>query len=137
MNTENVRQDGGEETQIYIYLPDDGRNFKDKIPRNVLLNKIYSHNKTTCYTCEVFKKLKLHSPKRFVRISLAQIDSKLNSKPYEYLHICSKDVNNSVRINVTSCKNQLKNLSAFKIVADHETRSLFCRPFALTAGDPL
>ena len=30
MNTENVQQDGGEETQIY--LPDDGRNFEDKMP---------------------------------------------------------------------------------------------------------
>ena len=27
MNTENVQQDGEEETQIY--LPDDGRNFED------------------------------------------------------------------------------------------------------------
>ena len=30
MNTENVRRDGGEETQIYLL--DDGRNFEDKTP---------------------------------------------------------------------------------------------------------
>ena len=30
MNTENVEQDSGEQTQIY--LPDDGRNFEDKTP---------------------------------------------------------------------------------------------------------
>ena len=35
--------------------------------------------------------------------------------------MCSKDENNSVRINVAGCEN----LSAFKIVAGHET--LFCR----------
>ena len=31
MNSENVQQDGGEETQIY--LPDDDRNFEDKTKR--------------------------------------------------------------------------------------------------------
>ena len=31
MSTENVQQDGGEKTQIY--LPDDGRNFEDKTRR--------------------------------------------------------------------------------------------------------
>ena len=44
MNTENVQQDAGEETQIY--LPEDGiRNFEDKRLWNVLLNTIYSQNK--------------------------------------------------------------------------------------------
>ena len=31
MNSENVQQDGGEETQIY--LPDDDRNFEEKTKR--------------------------------------------------------------------------------------------------------
>ena len=46
--------------------------------------------------------------------------------------ICSKDENTSVRINVRG-----KNLSAFKIVAGHETQSSVLSTFASTAGDPL
>ena len=40
MNTENVQQDSGE-----VYLPDDSRNFEDKMPQNVLPNTIYSRDK--------------------------------------------------------------------------------------------
>ena len=62
MNTENEQQDGGEETQIY--LPDDGRNFEDKMKPTT------EHGvKATCCTYEFFKKVKLHSPKWLVRIS--------------------------------------------------------------------
>ena len=53
MNTENVQQDGGEETQI----PEDGiRNFEDKTPWNVLLNTIYSQNKDDMLRISAFWK---------------------------------------------------------------------------------
>ena len=55
MNTENVQQDGGEETQI-IYLPDDGRNFEDKTPGNVLPNTINSRNKHDVLQLQIFQK---------------------------------------------------------------------------------
>ena len=50
----------------------------------------FSFNLKLICTCEFFKKLKLHLPKRLVQFqlfenSLVQINSKLNSKPYNYL----------------------------------------------------
>ena len=54
MNTENVQQDGGEETQIF--LPDDGRNFEDKTPGNVLPNTIYSRDKHDVLQLQIFQK---------------------------------------------------------------------------------
>ena len=91
MNTENVQQDGGEETQIF--LPDDGRNFEDKTPGNVLPNTIYSRDKHDVLQLQIFQKadIALAEAARenfsFSKNSLAQIDSKLHSKPYDYLHI--------------------------------------------------
>ena len=58
MNTENVQQDGGEETQI----SEDGiRNFEDKTPWNVLLNTIYSQIKNDVLRISAF--WKTHSRK--------------------------------------------------------------------------
>ncbi len=87
MSTDNMQQDGREETQIY--LPDDGiRNFEDKTSWNFPLNTVYSRNKTTCCTCEFFNKLKLHLPRsRSWEFQLFEIDSKLNLRPYAYPHI--------------------------------------------------
>ena len=91
MNTENVQQDGGKETQIY--LPDDGRYFEDKKPGNVLPNTIYSRNKHDVLQLRIFQKadIALAEAARenfsFSKNSLGQIDFKLNSKPYDYLHI--------------------------------------------------
>ena len=91
MNTENVQQDGGEETQIF--LPDDGRNFEDNTPGNLLPNTIYSRNKHDVLQLRIFQKadIALAEAARknfsFSKNSLTQIDSKLNSKPYDYLHI--------------------------------------------------
>ena len=52
----------------------------------------FSFNLKLICTCEFFKNLKLHSPKRLVQFwlfenSLVQINSKLNSKPYDYLYL--------------------------------------------------
>ena len=106
-----------------------------KTKRNGLPNTIYSLTKSDVLHLGIFQKgeIALAEAARenfsFLKNSRAQIDSKLNSKPYDYLlHIrpssiiCSKDEINYVRINVTGCKN----LSAFKIVAGHEIP--FCRP---------
>ena len=92
MNTEKVRRDGGEETQIY--LPDDGRNFEDKMPWNVLPNTIYSRNKNDVLHLWIFQKAEIALAEArenfsFLKNSLTQIDSKLNSKPCDYLHIHS------------------------------------------------
>ena len=90
MNTENVQQDGGEET--HIYLPDDSRNFEDKTPWNVLPNTIYSRNKNDMLHLWIFRKAEIALVEAarenfsFLKTSLAQIDSKLNSKPCDYLH---------------------------------------------------
>ena len=53
MNTENVQQDGGEETQIF--LPDDGRNFEDETPGNILPNTIYSRNRHDVLQLRIFQ----------------------------------------------------------------------------------
>ena len=52
----------------------------------------YSHFRIGNHTVEFFKKLKLHEPLRrvqfrFLKNSQVQINSKLNSKPYDYLLI--------------------------------------------------
>ena len=89
MNTENVQQDGREETQIY--LPDDGRNFEDKTKHNLLPNTIYSQNKSDVLHWWISQKgeIALAEAARenfsFLKNSRAQIDSKLNSKQYDYL----------------------------------------------------
>ena len=89
MNTENIQQDGGEETQIY--LSDDGRNFEDKTPWNVLPNTIYSWNKNVLHLW-IFQKAEIALAEAarenfsLLKNSLTQIDSKLNSKPCDYLH---------------------------------------------------
>ena len=51
----------------------------------------FTFNLKLICTCEFFKKLTLHSPKQlvqfhFLKNSLMQINSKLNSKPYDYLY---------------------------------------------------
>ena len=59
MNTENVQQDAGEETQIY--LPEDGiRNFEDKTPWNVLLNTIDSENKNDVLHLWIFQQAEIN-----------------------------------------------------------------------------
>ena len=76
-----------------IFLPDDGWNFEDKTPGNVLPNTIYSRNKHDVLQLRIFKKadIALAEAARenfsFSKNSLTQIDSKLNSKPYDYFHI--------------------------------------------------
>ena len=69
MNTENVQQDGGEETQTY--LPDDSiRNFEDKTPWNFLLNTIYSQNKKELLHLWIFQQAEIALAwKWLVRIS--------------------------------------------------------------------
>ena len=60
INTENVQQDGGVETQIY--LPVDGiKNIilKTKRHETCYRTKFIHGIKTTCCTCEFFNKLKL------------------------------------------------------------------------------
>ena len=66
MNTENVQQDGGEETQI-IYQMTAGI-LKTKRHETYYQTQ-FIHGIKTCCTWEFFKKLKLHSPKQLVRIS--------------------------------------------------------------------
>ena len=53
--------------------------------------RFFSFNLKLICTCEFFKKLKLHSPKRLVQLQLfekltVQINPKLNSKSYDYLY---------------------------------------------------
>ena len=69
MSTENIQQDGGEETQIY--LPEDAiRNFEDKTPWNVLLSTIYSQNKIDVLHLWIFQQAEITlARKRLVRIS--------------------------------------------------------------------
>ena len=90
MNTENVQEDGREETKKYF--GQDGRNFDDKTPWNVLPNTIYSQNKNVLNLWIIQKaEIALAKAARenfsILENSLMQIDSKLNSKLYDYLHI--------------------------------------------------
>ena len=69
MSTENIQQDGGEETQIHI--PDDGiRNFEDKTSWNFPPNTIYSRNKNDVLHLWIFQQAEIAlTRKPLVRIS--------------------------------------------------------------------
>ena len=60
--------------------------------RQILPNKIYSRNKNDVLNLGIFQQAEIALARKrenfsFLKNSLAQIDSKLNSRPYGYLHI--------------------------------------------------
>ena len=91
INTENVQQDGREETQIFYRMT--AGILKTKRQETYYRTQFIHGINTTCCNCEFFEKLILPLAEAarenfsFSKNSLTQIDSKLNSKPYDYLHI--------------------------------------------------
>ena len=76
-----------------MYLPDDGKNFEDKTKRTTEYKFTHEIKAIDVLHLWIFQKgeIALTEAARenlsFLKKSRVQIDSKLNSKPYDYLHI--------------------------------------------------